>query len=98
MFAPLLRLCGAGGEGTGLLLGGGQLGGKAALFGLGLAQFGFGFGLLLRQFFGFDSGYLKLRLPFGQCRNNFVVAGSMRWPCGVSHSWSGSRRLRCASA
>ena len=77
MFAPLLRLRGAGGKGAGLLLGGGQLGGEAALFGLGLAQLGFGLGLLLRQFFGFDSGYLKLRLPFGQCRNNFVVAGAV---------------------
>ena len=76
MFAPLPGLCGAG---TGLLLGGGQLGGEAALFGLGLAQLGFGLGLLLRQFFGFDSGYLKLRLPFGQCRNNFVVAGSVAY-------------------
>ena len=79
VLAPLLRLCGAGGEGAGLLLGGGQLGGEAALFGLGLAQFGFGLGLLLRQFLGFGPGYLKLRLPFGQCRNNFVVAGSVAY-------------------
>ena len=77
VLAPLLRLCGAGGEGAGLLLGGGQLGGEAALFGLGLAQFGFGLGLLLRQFFGFGSGYLKLRLPFGQCGGDFVVAGAV---------------------
>ena len=75
VFAPLLRLCGAGGKGAGLLLGGGQLGGEAALFGLGLAQFGFGFGLLLRQFFGFGSSYQKLRLPFGQCGGDFIVAG-----------------------
>ena len=72
-------LCGAGGKGAGLLLSGCQLGGEAALFGLGLAQLGFGLGLLLRQFFGFGSGDLKLRLPFGQGGGDFVVAGAVAY-------------------